>query len=206
MSLALHSCLALSLTTALALLIPQDGEVTHGLDEAGQLLERAAVFQRGEQALEPPTSLHGRFFVTIQTDDGRLSLDIERWYTRSPERMLTRRLVSVAEAEQTLGFDGEHTWFRDEKTGVVTVYSDDLETFDVDIEQMEEQRRMTRLLLDAVVLDALIPRLQDVAVGAADTHKDLDGHVHPIRHVTARVPDDIFPAIYADHVSRNPMG
>jgi hypothetical protein len=194
MNPAINPLLFLVLATGLAGLSPQDAAGPVTPEAASELLGRAAEFQRGDEALDVPDSLYGRFFATIQTEDGRLSLDIERWYTRAPERMLTRRLVSVAEADQTLGYDGHDTWFRDEKSGEVTVYSDDRETFDVDIEQMEEQRRLTRLLLEAVVLDALIPRLTDVQIGSDDTHKDLDGAVHPIRHVIARIPDDLFPA------------
>ena len=48
--------------------------------------------------------------------------------------------------------------------------------------------------LGGVVTSALIPRLAEVKFGEDDTHKDLDGSVHPIRHVTAQVPDDLFPA------------
>lgn len=164
-------------------------------DEAvSRLLDQAARYQRGEDARPLPASLYGRFFATVQGEDGRISLDLERWYTREPERMLTHRVVEVAESRQTLGFDGERAWFRDDKSGSVTVYSDDEETYDVDIEQMEEQRRMTRLLLESFVLDALIPRLLDIRLGDEDTFKDLDGFVHPVRHVVARMADDVFPA------------
>ena len=160
----------------------------------GELLEKAARFQSREPRDEVPGTLYGAFYGTIRTPDGSGNVSVERWYTRSPERLLTRHAEAVTGSSQTIGWDGQQGWFRDDDSGEVVVYSEDPELFAVDLERLAEQRRLTRLLLDAIVLDALIPRLSEVRAGAVSTWSDLDGREHPIQQVHAEIPDELFPA------------
>ena len=158
------------------------------------LLRKAARFQSDEPRTAAPRSLYGAFAGTILTPDGTGSVSIDRWYTRSPERLLTKHVESFTGSRQTIGWDGRRAWFRDDDSGEVVVYSDDPELFAVDLERLAEQRRLTRLLLDAIVLDTLIPRLTGVAAGAESEWTDLEGRQHPVRSVRASLPDDLYPA------------
>ena len=158
------------------------------------LLEQAARYQSPERRVEAPESLYGAFTGTIATPDGTGSVSIERWFTRSPERLLTRHVESFTGSRQTIGWDGEQAWFRDDGSGDVVVYTDDAELFAVDLERLAEQRRLTRLLLDALVLDTLIPRLTDVRAGDETRWTDLESREHPVRHVRASLPDELYPA------------
>jgi len=163
--------------------------------EALEALARAARFQRGDTPLPRPTTLHGAFHVSVRDRDGNmLEADAERWYTADPERLLTRRKESVTGSRSSEGFDGGTAWFRDDATGRVMIYSESPETYEVDLERLNEQLRLTRLLLDACVLDALIPRLRELRSGARQSLSDPDGDVHAVQHVLARVPDELFPA------------
>ena len=162
-------------------------------DPALALLESAARFQRGDTPRASPSTLHGRFHVGVRDQDGTLiQADVERWYTRSPERLLTTRTESVTGSTSSVGWDGQAAWFRDERSGQVVIYSEAPETYAVDLELLQEQLRVTRLLLEASVLDALIPRLVAPALGGPATVKDLDGVEHAATRVTAGLPDELF--------------
>jgi len=159
------------------------------------LLQKAARFQRGETPRASPTTLHGRFHVGVRDKDGTLiQADVERWYTRAPERLLTTRTESVTGSTSTVGWDGHVAWFRDHGTGDVVIYSDAPDTYAVDLELLQEQVRVTRLLLDASVLDALVPRLLQPALGEPTKWKDLDGVEHAAATVEAGLPDELFGA------------
>jgi hypothetical protein len=156
-------------------------------------LEHAARFQRGETPRTVPRSLHGRFYVGLRDQDGTMiKATVERWYTVSPERMLTTRTEELTRSTSSVGYDGREAWFRDHASGDTVVYTDDPGTFDEDMAQLREQLRLTRLLLDACVLDALIPRLVEPRVSGTRTVEDLDGNVHAVTVVSARVPDEVF--------------
>ncbi|MHC5209956.1 MAG: hypothetical protein ACYTG2_04470 [Planctomycetota bacterium] len=164
-------------------------------DAATAALARAVRFQRGETPRAAPRSLHGRFYVGVRDQDGTMiKADVERWYTVRPERMLTTRTEKVTGSTSSVGYDGEHAWFRDRASGDTVVYTDDPGTFDEDLAQLREQMRLTRLLLDAIVLDALVPRLVEPRIVATRTVEDLDGNEHEVEIVAARVPDDVFGA------------
>ena len=162
-------------------------------DPALALLDKAARFQRGETPRGAPSTLHGRFHVSVRDKDGTLiQADVERWYTRSPERLLTTRTESVTGSTSSVGWDGRVAWFRDKASGEVVIYSDAPDTYAVDLELLQEQVRLTRLLLEASVLDALVPRLARLAVGSSSRIKDLDGAEHAVTLVTATLPDELF--------------
>jgi hypothetical protein len=156
-------------------------------------LERAVRFQRGDTPRAAPRSLHGRFYVGLRDQDGAMiKASVERWYTVQPERMLTTRTEQVTGSTSTVGYDGKQAWFRDQKSGDMVVYTDDPGTFDEDLAQLGEQLRLTRLLLEACVLDSLLPRLVEPRVTGKRTLEDLEGTTHEIEVVTARVPDQVF--------------
>jgi hypothetical protein len=160
---------------------------------ARELLDSAARFQRGDLPRARPTTLHGRFYVGVRDEQGSLvRASVERWYTRDPERMLTTRSESVTESTSTVGWNQGVAWFHDQRTGQVVVYSDEPELFDVDLELLREQLRLTRLMLDAAVLDAMIPKLVDLRVAGSGEIVDLDGGSHAVERVTARLPDELF--------------
>ncbi|HTE07083.1 MAG TPA: hypothetical protein VK824_12895 [Planctomycetota bacterium] len=164
----------------------------HELGEA--VLDRAAHFQRGDVRAPEPVSLHGTFHVGVRDKDGSLiQAEVERWYTRSPERMLTHRRESVTGSASSVGWNGSKAWFRSDADGRVIVYTDDPETFGVDLDDLRMQVRLTRLLLTACVLDALRPQLSDVTSAGTGSCKDLDGAVHATDLVTAHAVDDLFP-------------
>jgi hypothetical protein len=89
-------------------------------------------------------------------------------------------------------WDAGRAWYRSDDGQEVKVYSDKPDVFETDLEQLEEQLRLTRLLLDAVVLDALIPRLTDVSVRGRQRLLDPDGLEHELLMVSARAPDEAF--------------
>ena len=156
-------------------------------------LQKAARFQRGDTPRASPTTLHGRFHVGVRDKDGALiQADVERWYTRSPERLLTTRTESVTGSTSTVGWDGRVAWFRDHGTGDVVIYSDAPDTYAVDLDLLQEQVRVTRLLLEASVLDALIPRLVQPTLGEPTQWTDLDGVEHAAATVEAGLPDELF--------------
>jgi hypothetical protein len=156
-------------------------------------LDLAARFQRGEVARAAPTSLHGIFGVRAADAQGNLvRAQIERWYTRSPERLVTRRKEELTGLASTVGSSDGVVWFRDDRSGKVISYTDDPETFDADLELQQEQLRLTSLLLDACVLDALRPRLAQVRAAGKDVVIDGDGVPHPVTLVDASAPDQIF--------------
>jgi hypothetical protein len=117
---------------------------------------------------------------------------VERWFTARPERMLTTRTEDVTRSTSSVGYDGRTAWFRDHASGDTVVYTDDPGTFDEDLAQLHEQLRLTRLLLDAIVLDALLPRLVEPRVVGTGTIEDLDGVEHELELVAARLEDVVF--------------
>ncbi len=156
-------------------------------------LAAAARRQRGETPRAAPASLHGRFHVSARTDDGSLiQAEVERWYVRSPERLLTRREEALTGSASTVCWDAGRAWLHDERGGAVTVYTDRPEVFETDLELLDEQLRLTRLLLDAIVLDALVPRLTDVRAVGRDRQVDPDGVAHELVMVAASAPDEAF--------------
>lgn len=166
---------------------------TPATESALDVLQRAARAQRGDTARALPATLHGRFHVGVRDKDGALiQADVERWYTRAPERLLTTRTESVTGSSSSVGWDGQAAWFRDLHSGQVVIYTEAPETYAVDLELMQEQVRLTRLLLDAAVLDALIPRLVDPALGGTTSYRDIDDGEHAATIVTARLPDELF--------------
>jgi hypothetical protein len=161
--------------------------------QAEQALDLAARFQRGDTPRAAPTSLHGTFQVSLQDEKGnRVSADVERWYRRSPEAILTTRKEAVSQLSTTQCFAGGVAWFRDNGKGKVIVYSDDPAVHDVDLEDMREQLRLTRLLLDTCVIDALRARLTEPRLAGRDRVKDPDGAVHEVLLVDATAPDELF--------------
>ncbi len=186
--------LALALLSALPMATPvADDDASKGQRDALALLEKAARYQSRERWERPPRSLHGSFFGTIRTPDATGSVAVERWYTRDPERIVTRHTESVTGSRHTIGHDGETAWFRNDATGEVVIYSDDTERFGVDIDLLEEQRRLTRMLMDSVVLDALLPRLERIRLGRRGVHLDIEGNGHAVRYVSAEAIDDLYP-------------
>lgn len=161
-------------------------------EEALRILDRAARFQRGDDPRPAASSFHGLFFVTVHDDDGTFSADIERWYTRDPERMLTRSEESVTGTRSSVGYDEGEAWFRNDKTGEVRVYSDRPDLYDVDLAKLDEQLRITRLLVDAIAMDSLIPRLTNLRVVGEGAVTDLDGVEHPVDYVRATLEDPVF--------------
>jgi len=161
---------------------------------AGQAaLDAAALYQRGDTPRAAPASLHGVFGGSMQDKKGNLvQVEIERWYTRSPERLVTRRKEEVTGLSSTVGRAEGVVWGRDDKSGTITVYTDNPELFDADLELEEEQLRLTRLLLDACVLDALRPRLANIRAAGHEVVTDPDGGKHPVTLVDATAPDEFF--------------
>lgn len=158
-------------------------------------LDLARRHQRGAVERAAPSSLHGRFSVTARGEDGsQYRVEVERWYTRAPERMLTRRREAVSGLATTQGWDAGAAWMRDDASGELFDYSADPELFDADLQLLEEQLRITRLLLDAVVLDALVPRLAGVRLAGRERLTDPDGVTHELLLVEATAPDSIFGA------------
>jgi hypothetical protein len=168
-------------------------------------LDRAATFQRGAVPRSSPRSLHGRFFVGVRDNEGSLiKSNVERWFTTEPARLLDIYKEAVTGAGRSVGWDGTVGWFRDTASGHVEIYSDDPVAHEVDLDQLQEQLRLTRLLLQASVLDALRPRLSDVKAEGTAERTDLDGGRHAVELVTARLPDELYGAAPADASSPPP--
>ena len=158
-----------------------------------EALRAVARSQRGDEPRPAPQSLHGRFHVGVRAEDGSLiKAEVERWYERSPERLRTSRKEEVTGSATTVVFDAGQAWFRDDLSGRLVVYSDAPEIHDVDLEQIGQDLRLTRLLLDAAVVDALLPRLSDVRDVGAESYEDLDGERHAVLLVRASLPDELF--------------
>ena len=156
-------------------------------------LDAAAKFQRGETARTAPTTLHGQFQLSYEDDKGNLvQAQVERWYTREPERMLTKSREEVTGLVSTTAWDGRTVWMRDDKKGTVFDFSSDPEKNMAEFERDRSQRRMTRLLLDALVLDALRPRLADVRRVGPGTYTDLSKEAHEIQFVKATTADELY--------------
>lgn len=156
-------------------------------------LDLARRHQRGAVERSAPSTLHGRFSVTARGEDGsQYRVEVERWYTRAPERMLTRRREALSGLATTQGWDAGFAWMRDDASGELFDYSADPELFDADLQLLEEQLRITRLLLDAVVLDALVPRLAGVRLAGRERLTDPDGETHELLLVEATASDTIF--------------
>lgn len=164
---------------------------------ADALLDRAARFQRGDEPRGVPAGLHGRFFVEVfnHEDNSKVSVEAERIYRRSPERMLTRTVVEgLAEGDMTVGFDGQRTWIQDHlNDDQVEIYDDRPEAFATDIELQAEQRRLTRLILDALLIDGLREQLRGARlVPGTDEIADLDGIKHEVAMVKGTIDDNLF--------------
>jgi len=156
-----------------------------------QILERAARFQRGSRPRQAPRTFHGRFNARVETPDGDFVASVERWFSRDPLRLRTTRHDAITGLTTTVGFDGARSWFRDEDTGEVKVYSDRPDVYGPDIEFVEEQLRLTRLVLETIALDPMIPRLRELRYVGAGTWTDLDRDKHLADRVAARLPDDL---------------
>lgn len=177
----------------LALLAPLCAGQIDAAAAGAAALDAAAKFQRGETARAAPTTLHGRFQLSYHDDKGNLvQAEVERWYSREPERILTRTKEAVTGLTQTEAWDGRTVWMRDDKKGTVFDFSANPETHQADFEKDRKQRRLTRLLLDALVLDALRPRLADIRLAGPASHTDLDGKVHEVRLVRATTADELY--------------
>lgn len=181
----------------MALWLPQtdDGPAA---EQARQILTSAAVAQRGPTAIPRPTSLHGRFSVTARKQDGNgtFSVEVERFYLRAPERMLTRRTESLAGSDSSVGFDGKVFWMQDNRSGQVAIYSDDPETFHTDLALEREQLQLTRLILDVVSIDGLLQQLIEPRVLGRQTinvpSRRRNGEDREVDVIGARLPDVIF--------------
>lgn len=164
-------------------------------ERAAALLQKAARRQRGEQPRPAPNSLHGRFYVGVRDGEGALvKAEVERWYTRSPERMLTRRREVLTGNVSIEGWDGDTAWFVPAEGQPPVVYSAAPEIHQVDLELMAEQRQLSRLLLDVTVLDTLLPKLVELDLAGRSRHVDLDGGVHDVTIVSARAVDELYGA------------
>ena len=161
---------------------------------AESVLERALAYQRGDSPVTPPGTFRGRFYVTARNpqDGSSINLSVERLYARAPERLWTHSVDSVVGSDSTVVYDRGDAWFRDNATGKVVVYSEDPATFQTDLEQLDGELRLMPVFLDAVVLDALVPRLQEpVFAGEHTLEVPRQGEVS-IHRVRARVVDDLF--------------
>jgi hypothetical protein len=158
-----------------------------------QALDRAARFQRGDTPRRPPSSLHGKFHVSLRQEDGSLAkVAAERWFRLEPEGMLTHQAELVTGKSALVGWNGSRAWRRDDAGKQLFVYTDDPEVYLVDLELLQEQLRLTRLLLTASVMDALRPRLTHVTAAGTREVTDLEGSRHATDLVIARVPDELF--------------
>ncbi|MDG2148555.1 MAG: hypothetical protein P8N09_03430 [Planctomycetota bacterium] len=144
--------------------VPAQEAASPAPSAARDLLEKAARFQRGDTPRPAPPGLHGVFQVHVRNpeDDSAIDARVERTYLRHPVRMRTTRQDNLVDSNSTVGYDGERSWFRDNASGKVVVYSDDPLTFDVDLEQLQAQLRLMPVMLDAFVLDALMPRMSEI--------------------------------------------
>jgi hypothetical protein len=106
--------------------------------------------------------------------------------------MVTSSKEEVTGLASTKAWDGRTVWMRDDKKGTVFDFSANPEVHQADFEQERGERRMTRLLLDALVLDALRPRLADVRRVGRATHTDLEGTAHDVLLVKATAPDELY--------------
>lgn len=156
-----------------------------------EILERAARFQRGDAPRPTPRTFHGRFHARVETPDGDFVAKVERWFSRNPLRLRTTRSDDITGLTTTVGFDGTRSWFRDEGTGEVKIYSDRPDVYGPDLEFVEEQLRLTRLVLETIALDPMISRLREMRYVGAGTWTDLDKGKHLSDRVAARMPDDI---------------
>ncbi len=159
-----------------------------------KVLDHAATFQRGDVPQATPASLHGRFSVGLRDKDGSMIRALaERWFTTTPERMYTHRTEALTGSASGVGWNGSKAWFRDDIDKRVILYTDAPDTFSVDLDLLHEQVRLTRLLLTASVMDALRPRLTDIAAAGTRDVTDLDGARHATDVVSARIVDDFYP-------------
>jgi len=175
----------------------EQGNQPPSTSAAQKLLEKAARFQRGETPRPAPSGLHGVFQVHVRNpaDGSAIDARVERIYLRQPVRMLTTRQDNLVNSNSTVGFDGERSWFRDNATDRVVVYSEDPLTFAVDIEQLQSQLRLMPVMLDAFVLDALVPRLSGIRLdgGVVDLPIGSRGNkTAPVQWVVGRIPDTLF--------------
>jgi len=181
----------------LALLLPGLDELSNE-ERAQEILTAAAVAQRGETALPRPSSLHGLFSVTARKPDGSgtFSVEVERFYARSPERMLTRRTETLARSDSSVGFDGQAFWMRDNRDGQVTIYSDDPETFHTDLAFEREQLELTRLILDVISVDGLMEQLSEARFVTRETlnvpSRRRLGDDREVDVIRGQLPDVIF--------------
>mgnify|MGYP005995895657 CR=1 FL=1 len=160
-------------------------------------MDLAAQFQRGDTPRGVPAGLHGLFSVHIfnHEDNSSVDVEVERWYQRDPSRILTRTVVDgMAEGDMSTGWDGRRLWMQDHlDDDAVVVYTDDPEAFATDIELNDEQRRLTRLILDALLIDGLRQELRDVRLMRDRLMiRDLDGFKHEAGLVQGLMDDELF--------------
>ncbi|MFT7462242.1 MAG: hypothetical protein ACI9EF_000580 [Pseudohongiellaceae bacterium] len=181
----------------LTLLLPAGDELSPK-EMAEQILTSAAVAQRGETPVPRPASLHGIFSVTAVKQDGSgtFSVEVERFYERSPERMLTRRTENLAKSDSSVGFDGDVFWMQDNRTDEVIIYSADPETFHTDLALEEEQLELTRLILDMISIDGLTEQLIEPTYLGQETlnvpSRRRKGDDRLVNVLTAQIPDIVF--------------
>jgi hypothetical protein len=158
-----------------------------------ELLLAARRYQRGDRPLPRPSSLHGRFYVSLRQDDGsKFVANVERWYTRQPQRLLTTSTERVTGSTTTVAWTEDTAWFRDDKAGEVVIYSDAPDLYEVDLELLRQQLELTQLLLDASVLDSLVPRLVGAHLSGTRTITAPQNEQHDVSLITARISDPVY--------------
>ncbi|GJM20264.1 MAG: hypothetical protein DHS20C15_01790 [Planctomycetota bacterium] len=185
------------LLTIFAMLLgaaPSDDPALTAERTPAEVLANAARFQRGDTPLEArPERFHGRFYVTIhKPEGGTVTLGIERFWTRHPERVLTRRQDGVLESDTSVGYDGSTAWFQDHRTGDVLLYSADPVAFEADLALLRQDLRLTEMLLESALIDSLAPRLRDVRVLRRETLLDSYDDPHPVTVISAVMDDEIY--------------
>lgn len=179
--------------TAVADDVPAEPEAVNDGAAVRALLLAARRFQRGDRPLPRPSSLHGLFHVRLRQDDGSMfKADVERWYTREPERLITTSTERVTGSTTTVCWNEGSAWFRDEKSKEVVLYSDAPDVYEVDLDLLQQQLQLTQLLLDASVLDSLVPRLVGAHLSGTRSLTDLNDDEHEVTLVTARVSDPVY--------------
>ncbi len=170
-------------------------ESSAGEAKAMEILEARCEFQRGHAPVDQLSGLHGKFFATIYGEEGTVAAETEYWYGASPDRLLMSTFISAAGTRTTTGFYQGESWFRDDLTGKVIIWSDKPEIYDVDIANLREQLRLTRLIMTGICADELQRKIAHPQVLRESVVMDPDEEEHTVTWIKGEAPGTLFPAI-----------
>jgi len=114
--------------------------VSEAQSSAEEILKKAAKVQGGHQIAGKLKNFHARFETVYDGEKGKTSFSVERIF-QFPELIWTKKWHDQTPITYEI-YNGEDGWFVDDK-GDKTVYTEDPASFKTDIENLEDDARLT---------------------------------------------------------------